>query len=170
MTLRSDLAALPFLLCESTKDVVLAPPPSPAFLEGLRCLGFTDLPNFSCDTKAFRRGNGRLKKERPYGVPGPHLRRSNVAKYREEVVVCKSIEEIHAAVALRGPKVVIKSEFSSSGQGVRWRYTTILLLLLIPTRALPTHPTSFAIKIISQKGGTTTQNGGRITGCAKMDV
>ncbi len=53
--------------------------------------------------------------QRPYGVAGSHLRRSNVAKYRNDVSVCTSVEEINRAVMMH-EKVVIKSEFSASGQ------------------------------------------------------
>ena len=56
------------------------------------------------------------------------MRRSNIAKYRDDVAVCSSMEEIDAAVLRLGRlgrsknKVVIKSEYSSGGQGVRWRW------------------------------------------------
>jgi hypothetical protein len=76
---------------------------------------------------------------RPYGVVGEHLRRSNVARYRDDVAVCRTLEQVLAvrllsdfsltfglicdqwrqAVSTYGPKVVIKEEFSSSGLGVR---------------------------------------------------
>lgn len=56
---------------------------------------------------------------RPYGVAGEHLRRSNVARYRDDVAVCRTLEEALGAVATFGPQVVIKEEFTSSGRGVR---------------------------------------------------
>jgi hypothetical protein len=107
MILRQDLAALPFLLC-GANDFVLAPAPSPAFLEHLRSQGFKDLPRFC-------RKIPEGVEQRPWGVAGPHLRRSNVAKYRKDVSVCTSVEEINRAVVMH-EKVVIKSEFSASGQ------------------------------------------------------
>ncbi|CAE8624753.1 unnamed protein product [Polarella glacialis] len=118
MIMRHDLAALPFVLA-SGNDIVLAPPQRPAFLDSLKKAGFTDLPQFRQDVpEELRKNIGH----RPYGRPGEHLRRSNVAKYRSDVVVCRSLPEICEAVDRLGPKVVIKSEFSSSGQGVRWRW------------------------------------------------
>ena len=54
---------------------------------------------------------------RPWGVAGPHLARSNVARYRTDVSVCRSMAEVLEAVAVHGPRAVIKTEFSSSGCG-----------------------------------------------------
>ena len=57
---------------------------------------------------------------RPYGVVGPHLRRSLVGRYREHGVVCHSVEAVRAAVAEQpDERAVLKAEFSSSGLGVR---------------------------------------------------
>lgn len=119
--LRRDLAALPLVLARSN-DIVLAPPQRPEFLESLRWHGFTDLPEFREKVPKERK---RTIGHRPFGTPGEHLRRSNVARFREDVAVCRSIEEVEAAVQRFGPRVVIKSEFSSSGQGVRWRWEPV---------------------------------------------
>jgi hypothetical protein len=122
MTLRHDLGALPFLLA-GRNDIVLAPPQRPEFLHSLQQIGFTDLPEFCCslsDLSADR--TDQITGYRPFGVPGSHICRSNVARVRNDVAVCRTIIEIQLAVEKFGPKVVIKSEFSSSGQGVRWRW------------------------------------------------
>ena len=73
---------------------------------------------------------------------GPHLRRSNVARYNRNIAVCRTLAEVlaacerqqsAAAVAAaasarqRPAVVVIKEEFSSAGLGVRL-VTTVPLL------------------------------------------
>lgn len=117
--LRTDLGALPYLLCESEDDIVLTRPQRVEFLDSLRRAGFTTLPHFQ---EKAPKGKRSVAGRRPYGTAGPHLARSNVAKYRSDVAVCRSESEIDAAVERFGPVVVIKAEFSSSGQGVRWRW------------------------------------------------
>ena len=95
LTLRRDLAALPWLLA-GPHDVVLAPPQRPAFLAALRASGAHGLPDFQPAVPAGRAIAGH----RPYGVPGEHLRRSLVARWREDVAVCRTSEEVRAAVWL----------------------------------------------------------------------
>ena len=113
--MRHDLAALPWVLATAA-DVVVAPPPRPAFLTALHAAGVRDLCAFQPNAPSGRCIAG----ERPYGVVGEHLRRSSVARYREDVSVCRSLVAVREAVALRGrPKAVLKAEFSSSGLGVR---------------------------------------------------
>jgi len=125
MTLRHDLAGLPFLLA-GKNDIVLAPRQRPEFLSSLEQIGFTELPHFCSSLSDLpaddARASAGITGHRPFGTPGPHIRRSNVAKVRGDVAVCSTIEEIQQAVDTLGPKVVIKSEFSSSGQGIRWRW------------------------------------------------
>eukprot|EP01052_Picozoa_sp_SAG31_P001783 SAG31_NODE_60_length_29419_cov_39.876398_7_plen_253_part_00 len=113
--LRRDLAIIPWLLAEQ-EDVVLAPKPRKEFHEYLsRLPGLVgNLPNF-CETSPARKFQG----VRPYGIPGPHLGRSNIVQYREDVRVCRTISDVREAVASCGPKVAIKTEFSSSGMGQR---------------------------------------------------
>lgn len=115
LTLRRDLAALPWVLA-GPQDVVLAPPQRPAFLAALRASGAHGLPDFLPAVPAGRAIAGH----RPYGVPGEHLRRSLVARWRDDVAVCRSSEEVRAAVARLGSRAaVLKSEYSCAGFGVR---------------------------------------------------
>lgn len=136
--LRRDLAALPWVLAGSN-DVVLAPRQRPEFLDTLRAAGVTNLPEFEPQLSRERRET--IEGYRPYGVAGSHLRRSAVARYRDDVTVCHTLDDVRAAIALHGGlhgggvrgrrrgggrgkmigngKVVLKSEFSSSGLGVR---------------------------------------------------
>ena len=114
MTLRRDLAALPWLLA-GPDDIVLAPPQRPAFLVSLCAAGVASLPSFHPTVPAGRAIAGH----RPFGVAGEHLRRSAVAQYRSDVAVCRSLDAVREAFAQHGPKVVLKTEFSSSGGGVR---------------------------------------------------
>lgn len=142
-TLRADLAVLPWLLA-GKHDFVIAPPPRAEFLESLRDAGVTDLPTFISDAGKLPKGR-RIAGHRPWGVVGPHLRRSNVASYREDVIVCRSLDEVRSAIATvvaqpyrqrpegarcdegdvsssGGPtatRAVLKAEYSSSGHGVR---------------------------------------------------
>jgi hypothetical protein len=111
ITLRRDLAALPHVLC-TREDIVLAPPQRPEFLQRLRDAGF-DLPGFHEQVPAGVVFAGT----RPFATPGDHMRRSHVCKFREDVAACRSLEQIRAAIARFGPRVVLKAEFSSSGLG-----------------------------------------------------
>ena len=112
-TLTADLAALPHLLARAD-DIVLAPEQRPGFLLQLQAAGF-ELPEFRPSGPRDRIIAGR----RPFGVPGEHLRRSAVMALRDDVVLCRSLAEIPEG------EVVLKAEFSSSGQGVRlWRDLT----------------------------------------------
>ena len=95
LTLRRDLAALPWLLA-GPHDVVLAPPQRPAFLAALRASGAHGLPDFLPAVPAGRAIAGH----RPYGVPGEHLRRSLVARWREDVAVCRTSEEVGLGLGL----------------------------------------------------------------------
>ena len=113
VALRRDLAVLPWVLA-GPGDIVLAPPPRPRFLASLRDAGVTGLPAF---VERVPRGRA-VAGHRPYGVPGEHMRRSAVARYRSDVSVCRSMAEVRQAVAAHH-KAVLKAEFSSSGLGVR---------------------------------------------------
>ena len=112
--LRSSLAALPWLLADPC-DIVLAPVQRPEFLASLRAAGVHGLPEFHPVVPPGR----PLAGHRPWGVAGEHLRRSNVARYRDDVAVCRSLDAVRQAVVTHGPKVVLKGEFSSAGLGVR---------------------------------------------------
>ena len=114
LALRADLAALPWLLARPT-DIVVAPEQRPAFLSSLAAAGVRDLPTFAPAPPAGRAIAG----QRPYAVAGPHLRRSNVARYRADVSVCRSVEEVRAAAVACGGRAVLKREWSCSGMGVR---------------------------------------------------
>ena len=96
LTLRRDLAALPWLLA-GPHDVVLAPPQRPAFVAALRASGAHGLPDFLPAVPAGRAIAGH----RPYGVPGEHLRRSLVARWREDVAVCRTSEEVRVRLRVR---------------------------------------------------------------------
>jgi hypothetical protein len=119
--LRHDLAALPYLIA-GKNDIVSAPPLRPEFIEYLRektgILHFPEFRDNCVDDGSVPEGYEVL----PFGVPGEHMRRSNIAKYRDDVAVCSTIEEVRAGVERFGPKVVLKAEFSSGGQGLRWRW------------------------------------------------
>ncbi len=110
--LQRDLAALPHLLA-SADDIVLAPPQRPAFLARLKEAGLT-VPEFTLEL-----ADRKVAGHRPFAVPGEHLRRSHVASLREDLAVCSSMDEVERA-ARRWPDVVLKAEYSSSGQGHRW--------------------------------------------------
>ena len=115
MALRRDLAALPWVLA-GPHDVVIAPPQRPAFLAALRAAGAHGLPAFLPSVPCGRAIAGH----RPYGVPGAHLRRSLVARCRDDVAVCRTGDEVRAAVARLGrPATVLKTEYSAAGFGVR---------------------------------------------------
>lgn len=119
--LRRDLAALPYLLA-GKNDIVSAPPLRTEFLQYLKeKTGIQHMPTFReniIDSNNIPVGYEVL----PFGVPGEHMRRSNIAQYRDDVAVCCTIEEVREAVERFGPKVVLKAEFSSGGQGLRWRW------------------------------------------------
>lgn len=120
--LRNDLSIIPYSIADKN-DIVLAPPPRPEFVKHLRDkLGIVDLPSFMEDMDAVAASGRKIAAVRPFGIAGDHMRRSNIAKYREDVSVCTTLEEIIHAVELYGPKVVLKSEYSSGGQGIRWRW------------------------------------------------
>ena len=110
VALRSDLAVLPFLLA-GADDVVIAAPPSAAHIAQLRGAGFADLPAFEAELPL-----GAV--HRPFGVAGDHLRRSNIARYRADVAICRTLDEALDAAERFGPRFVMKAEFSSSGLGV----------------------------------------------------
>ena len=115
MTLRADLAALPWVLATSS-DIVIAPTQREAFLSSLRAAGVIDLPTFSPTVPSGQ----VLAGERPFGVAGEHLRRSRVTRYRSDVTVCTSLEGARAAMGALGPRAaVVKADLSSSGLGVR---------------------------------------------------
>ena len=110
VALRSDLDVLPFLLA-GTGDVVVAAPPSAAHIAQLRAAGFADLPAFEAKVPS-----GAV--HRPFGAVGDHLRRSNIARYRTDVAICRTLDEALDAAERFAPRFVMKAEFSSSGLGV----------------------------------------------------
>jgi len=118
VTLRRDLAALPWVLA-TPDDIVLAPKQRPEFLASLHAAGVHDLPRFQPKEVPLLQGEESWE-SRPWGVAGQHLARSNVAQYKpDQVSVCRSFEEVQAAVSLHGPgRVVLKAEYSSSGLGL----------------------------------------------------
>lgn len=116
--LRRDLAVLPWLLATEA-DLVIAPPPLPDFLAALQAAGVSGMCQF-CASLEQLPSSVPITGHRPYGVVGPHLRRSLVGRYREHGVVCHSVEAVRAAVAEQpDERAVLKAEFSSSGLGVR---------------------------------------------------
>lgn len=116
--LRRDLAVLPWLLATEA-DLVIAPPPLPDFLAALQAAGVSGMCQF-CASLEELPSSVPITGHRPYGVVGPHLRRSLVGRYREHGVVCHSVEAVRAAVAEQpDERAVLKAEFSSSGLGVR---------------------------------------------------
>ena len=70
-------------------DLVLAAPQRPEFLATLRAAGVIGLPEFLSEVPRGRIMAG----DRPYGVAGPHLQRSAVARYRSpaQSSVCWSL-------------------------------------------------------------------------------
>lgn len=191
--LRDDLAPLMFVLAAPTDIVLVTKRPRKKFLASLVTVGFQNLPHFQL--RPLTKGLS-IAGLRSYGLPGNHLRRSNVVKYRAistprpradanlfhaqnhgsnehklhqhqeyqtehkrkvanripqdrikniykanvqlknnvcdseegdisnncDVYVCRSMEEIDAAAALFKNNVVIKAEFSSAGQGCRFKW------------------------------------------------
>ena len=118
--LRRDLAVLPWLLATEA-DLVIAPPPLPDFLATLQAAGVSGMCQFCASLEQLpSTAPIMIAGHRPYGVVGPHLRRSLVGRYREHGVVCHSVEAVRAAVAEQpDERAVLKAEFSSSGLGVR---------------------------------------------------
>jgi hypothetical protein len=137
MTLRADLAALPWVLA-GENDIVLAQKQRPEFIASLHAAGVTGLAEFHTAVPQGRAVTGH----RPWGVVGPHLRRSTVTRYRTDVTVCHSLAEAQKAMMMPTPsigagdaknsssssssshsshtkKFVLKAEYSSSGLGVR---------------------------------------------------
>ena len=104
--LRRDLAALPHVLA-SSDDIVLAPKQRVAFLRHLQEGGFV-LPEFRPALPEDRPVAGL----RPFGEPGEHLRRSLALPLQEGVRKVFRVEDLPS-------DGVLKSEFSSTGQGVR---------------------------------------------------
>ena len=114
---RNDLAALPFLIA-GKNDIVLAPPLSQKFLDHLtNTLGFTDLPLFVASMEDAESSGRTIAGVRPFGVPGDHMRRSNIAKYRDDVIVCTSMEGIDAAVEVSDASY-LREAFPLRGWGV----------------------------------------------------
>ena len=175
-SLRNDLCLLPALLsCTAQRskcanqDTVLVPQlPSGTFLSALEGLFGCSLPRFvslddssaidalgvTAELTECLNGTSNDRHEqsssqfRPFAWPGPHLRRSRIEALHSNVAVCRSLEEVDAAVtyfqgghstaspplAVAGDshlrlgadavgkscRVVLKAEYSCSGQGVRW--------------------------------------------------
>jgi hypothetical protein len=76
---------------------------------------------------------GTTRQWRPWGVAGDHLRRSNVARYNDQVVACRTLDAVRAVVQGRaceaaGGKAVIKEEFSSSVRVLLYLVAHLLLV------------------------------------------
>lgn len=95
--LRRDLATLPWLLAGPDDIVLSQRPVSAAFVSALAAAGVdtSRLPAFSTSVPHDRQIAGH----RPFGIAGSHLGRSNVARYRSDVRVCRTLEEVVAAAA-----------------------------------------------------------------------
>ena len=127
--LRKDLAQLPWVLARPG-DVVVAPPLSESLAARLEAAGVAreTLPSFGDVAKSV---GGRLALpedilrtvlgylvDAPWAVADERLRRSHVTRYRDDVVVCASIEDV-AAAARANASTILKAEYSSSGLGAR---------------------------------------------------
>ena len=147
--LRRDLATLPFVLAKST-DIVLAPQQRPAFVESLKRAGFSDIAQFLPEIPKGRQVAGhrpfglagehirrsnvvklrQVPPLRPCGEPVPEPSKPAVVEDEPtsrippnaDVTICRSLEDIDAAVAHFGPRIVIKAEFSAAGQGCRFQW------------------------------------------------
>ena len=124
--LRKDLAQLPWVLARPG-DVVVAPPLSETLLTRLEAAGVAreTLPSFgdaslgqlALPDDVLRTVLGYLV-DAPWAVADERLRRSNVTRYRGDVVVCASLEDV-AAAARANSSTILKAEYSSSGLGAR---------------------------------------------------
>ena len=127
--LRKDLAQLPWVLARPG-DVVVAPPLSESLAARLEVAGVArdTLPSFGDVAKSV---GGRLALpedilrtvlgylvDAPWAVADERLRRSHVTRYREDVVVCASLDDV-AAAARASASTILKAEYSSSGLGAR---------------------------------------------------
>ena len=127
--LRKDLAQLPWVLARPG-DVVVAPPLSESLAARLEAAGVArdTLPSFGDVAKSV---GGRLALpedilrtvlgylvDAPWAVADERLRRSHVTRYREDVVVCASLDDV-AAAARASASTILKAEYSSSGLGAR---------------------------------------------------
>jgi hypothetical protein len=124
--LRKDLAQLPWVLARPG-DVVVAPPLSETLLTRLEAAGVAreTLPSFgdaslgqlALPDDVLRTVLGYLV-DAPWAVADERLRRSNVTRYRNDVVVCASLDDV-AAAARANSSTILKAEYSSSGLGAR---------------------------------------------------
>jgi len=124
--LRKDLAQLPWVLARPG-DVVVAPPLSGSLAARLEAAGVAQdaLPSFgdaslgqlALPDDVLRTVLGYLV-DAPWAVADERLRRSRVTRYRNDVVVCASIEDV-AAAARANASTILKAEYSSSGLGAR---------------------------------------------------
>ena len=124
--LRKDLAQLPWVLARPG-DVVVAPPLSETLLTRLEAAGVAreTLPSFgdaslgqlALPDDVLRTVLGYLV-DAPWAVADERLRRSHVTRYRNDVVVCASLDDV-AAAARANSSTILKAEYSSSGLGAR---------------------------------------------------
>ena len=125
--LRKDLAQLPWVLARPG-DVVVAPPLSETLLTRLEAAGVAreTLPSFgdaslgqlALPDDVLRTVLGYLV-DAPWAVADERLRRSNVTRYRNDVVVCASLDDVAAAARANDEGTILKAEYSSSGLGAR---------------------------------------------------
>jgi hypothetical protein len=131
--LRKDLAQLPWVLARPG-DVVVAPPLSESLAGRLEAAGVArdTLPSFgdaslgqlALPDDVLRTVLGYLV-DAPWAVADERLRRSHVTRYRNDVVVCASLDEVAAAARANWPNIgdaegtILKAEYSSSGLGAR---------------------------------------------------
>ena len=55
----------------------------------------------------------------PWAVADERLRRSHVTRYRNDVVVCASVDDVATAARANDEGTILKAEYSSSGLGAR---------------------------------------------------
>lgn len=128
--LRKDLAQLPWVLARPG-DVVVAPPLSETLLARLKAAGVAKdtLPSFgdvslgrlALPEDILRTVLGYLV-DAPWAVADERLRRSRVTRYRDDVVVCASLDDVVTAAHANASwqdSTILKAEYSSSGLGAR---------------------------------------------------
>ena len=128
--LRKDLAQLPWVLARPG-DVVVAPPLSDSLAARLEAAGVAreTLPSFG-DVASSVGGRLALPEDilrtvlgylvdAPWAVADERLRRSHVTRYRHDVVVCASLDDVAAAARANDEGTILKAEYSSSGLGAR---------------------------------------------------
>ena len=124
------LAQLPWVLARPG-DVVVAPPLSDSLAARLEAAGVAQdtLPSFG-DVASSVGGRLALPEDilrtvlgylvdAPWAVADERLRRSHVTRYRDDVVVCASLDDVAAAARANDEGTILKAEYSSSGLGAR---------------------------------------------------